>query len=428
MAIYVAKGQITITDTNDARSFQSFIGSNLPTTQIYNKDTDVYIPDWTESPWLILTPQLYISGVSGDSMSTPGRIKAGSTKWFRDGVELTDGGDYSIETTAPFKLTVKKNENGSQGAVKYTFKGVMIETGSELEIDFSSDISFTTMQNVSVGLIAVAIAPEGVTFHNDTIPTLSLRTDLFRGNSIDDTLVTYMWGVMDGGIFSPTTITAPADTTTNKVKVNSITNMLVGSEIKILTEPYTITDINTDTFELTLNKNLTVAISSGHAVTSPYYDPTLGVNWAKIDTNSRFNGITGFSTNTIIVPNGAVLNRESFKCAIKDVDSNSPTHNQVVSDIISLVDISDPFIIDLVTPNGTSIKNGIGSANITARVWRGGIEVDPDGTEYDYVWTRYNANGDIDSTFTPTTKTITITPAHIAGGKTMLNCELWSKD
>ena len=56
MAIKVARGQVTIIDQNDAVSLQAFVGSNQPLTQVFNKDTGVFAPNWTASPYLVLTP------------------------------------------------------------------------------------------------------------------------------------------------------------------------------------------------------------------------------------------------------------------------------------------------------------------------------------------------------------------------------------
>ena len=62
MAIKVARGQVTIIDQNDAVSLQAFIGSSQPLTQVFNKDTGAYAPSWAASPYLILTPSLFVSG------------------------------------------------------------------------------------------------------------------------------------------------------------------------------------------------------------------------------------------------------------------------------------------------------------------------------------------------------------------------------
>lgn len=93
MALKIARGQVTIIDQNDAISLQAFIGSSQPLTQVFNKDTNTYAPSWASSPYLILTPSLYVSGkasvdqitsVGNASSLTPG-IKSGSANGTRTG-------------------------------------------------------------------------------------------------------------------------------------------------------------------------------------------------------------------------------------------------------------------------------------------------------------------------------------------------------
>ena len=57
----IARGQITIVDLNDAKSMSLYLGSNQPLTQIFNKENSSYIPNWMASPFLVVTPELYVS-------------------------------------------------------------------------------------------------------------------------------------------------------------------------------------------------------------------------------------------------------------------------------------------------------------------------------------------------------------------------------
>ena len=66
MAVKVARGQVTIIDQNDAVSLQAFIGSSQPLTQVYNRDNNAYAPSWAASPYLVLTPSLFVSGQAAD--------------------------------------------------------------------------------------------------------------------------------------------------------------------------------------------------------------------------------------------------------------------------------------------------------------------------------------------------------------------------
>ena len=148
MAIKVARGQVTIIDQNDAVSLQAFVGSNQPLTQVFNKDTGVFAPNWTASPYLVLTPSLFVSGkgatdqittVGNAAVLTPG-VKSGSTKWYKNGTAITTGADGCTigAASAKYALTVKTNHMSvSIPQVRYSFEAVYIDTNG-LEIPFRS--------------------------------------------------------------------------------------------------------------------------------------------------------------------------------------------------------------------------------------------------------------------------------------------------
>lgn len=416
-----AKGQITIVDQNDAVSFQAFINSNQPLTQIYTQDTDSYMPNWAMTPWLVLTPELYISGIPGNSISVAGRIKAGSIQWRRDGVLLTNGTDYVISASAPFSLTVKKNENVGGGNVKYQFTAIMVDPNNGLETTFSTVISFNTVKNVGSGLMAQILADQGTIFQNDQIQTLTLACDLYRGSELLASNVSYLWAIRDIGVFAPTTASAAAAINQKNVTLASVANIVSGSQIKFGSVTYTVDSVNTTTKVVTMTSNITTAIASGAAATCPHYDATLGVSWAKISADAYFNGITGFAGKTLTVPSAAVLNVEVFKCIAKDTSTSSSTANQTAQETITLNDMSDPMSIYFSMPDGDVIKSTMTSLRIIAEVIRGGepTDIDPAGTQFTYNW-RKMANGVLDGSFNKTGKTITIVPSDVSGTATFL--------
>ena len=82
--------------------------------------------------------------------------------------------------------------------------------------------------------------------------------------------------------------------------------------------------------------------------------------------------ITGYTTNEITIPESAVLNFESFKCEIKDTDAASGTYNTSVSYIISFADMSDPYQVEITTPQGTTLTSGLTSTTLTVQCWQNG--------------------------------------------------------
>ena len=139
----------------------------------------------------------------------------------------------------------------------------------------------------------------------------------------------------------------------------------------------------------------------------------------------RPRGVTaGWTTNEITITADAVLNFETFKCAIKDTDTSAgnASANKVVCDIISFTDMSDPITVDLVSQKGFTIKNNGNDVDAKAVLYRGGEEIDTGGTAYTYTWKLWNSAGtSVVKTYTG--KSITVSKADVTG-KGVLMCEV----
>lgn len=423
----IARGQITIIDLNDSTSINAFITSNQAATQIYSKDTASYSPSWTASPYLVLTPAVYMSGNTANQISVAGRIKAGSAKWYKDGVVLSNvAGTTEFSTTvAPYALTVKQNQLSASPTVRYRFEAIFIDPRTSLELPFAADIAFARIDNAGALICAIAYTPDGSVFQNASPSSLNVHCDMWRGNKIDNTNVTYKWGIKKAGVFSNKSASTAAATGQKVIAFNAVTDVIPGSLVKIGSASYVVASVNTTSKEVTMTSNITTAVTSGAAIVCPEYDADLGVNWAIINATYTHGGITGYTTNEITVPDSAVLNYETFQCAIKDTDSSSGTTNTVVKDFISLSDMSDPITIDIAAPAGNIIKNGAGSVTLTAKVWRNGEEIDATGVTYSYKWNKYNSEGAVQAE-SRTTKTITVQATEVSG-KATFECELISK-
>lgn len=434
MALKVARGQITIVDQNDAVSIQAFIGSNQPLTQVFNKDTNTYAPNWTSGSHLILTPSLFTSGkgavdqitsVGNSANLTPG-VKSGSIKWYKNGALVTSGQDNCTigATSAKYALTVGANHmTVNIPQVRYTFEAIYIDANG-LEIPFRTEIQFTQHLSAGATICAIAYAPQGVVFKNDEVTTLKAHCDMWRGATIDNTNVTYAWGIKDAAIFSPTTLTAAAAAGATTVTVNSIANMEAGAKVTIGSSQYTISSLNTSTKVITLTSGLSAAVASGTAVSCPYYNSTLGIGWACLTQNNQRGITAGWTTNEITVTADAVLNFETFKCSIKDTDTSAgnASANKIVCDIISFADMSDPISVDIVSQKGFTIKNNANDVDAKAMLYRNGEELDTAGTMYTYTWKLWNSAGtSVVKTYTG--KAITVAKADVTG-KGVLMCEV----
>lgn len=434
MALKVARGQVTIIDQNDAVSIQAFLSSNQPLTQVFNKDTGSYAPNWINSPFLVLTPSLFISGkgttdqitsVGNVSTLTPG-VKTGSAQWFKNDALIVNGQDSCTlgAASAKYALTVKTNQmTVALSQVRYTFSAIYIDANG-LEIPFRCEVQFTQHLNAGATICAVAYAPYGIVFKNDEVTTLAAHCDMWRGATIDNTHVTYAWGIKDSTVFAPTKLTAAAASGATTITVNSIANMEAGGKIAVGSAQYTISSINTSTKAVTLTSALTAAAASGTSIICPYYNAMLGISWAYL-TPANPRGVTaGWTTNEITVTADAVLNFETFKCAIKDVDTSAgnASANKVVCDILSFSDMSDPITVDLVSQKGFTIKNNSNDVDAKAVLYRNGEELDTGGVLYTYTWKLWNSMGtSIAKTYTG--KSITVSKADVTG-RGVLMCEV----
>jgi len=203
-----------------------------------------------------------------------------------------------------------------------------------------------------------------------------------------------------------------------------VTNMEAGGKIAIDSAQYTISAVNTSAKVVTLTSALSAAVASGAVVSCPYYNPMLGVGWACL-TSANPRGVTaGWTTNEITITADAVLNFETFKCAIKDTDTSAgnASANKVVCDIISFTDMSDPITVNLISQKRFTIKNNGNDVDVKAVLFRGVGELDTAGTAYTYTWKLWNSAGtSVVKTYTG--KSITVAKADVTG-KGVLMCEV----
>lgn len=183
----IARGQITIVDLNDAKSMNMYLGSNQPLTQIFNKENSTYVPSWTASPFLVVTPELYVSGTTTNVIS---RLKAAPAYTINGGAISVFGG--TVAATAPYALTIKNNMT-SVSQMKVECSGIYVDPDTSLETPVKAVINFSKTENAGQLICAIAYAPKGNVFKNDQASTLTAHCDLWRGSTIDNTKVSYQW-------------------------------------------------------------------------------------------------------------------------------------------------------------------------------------------------------------------------------------------
>ncbi|UGO50796.1 tail protein [Bacillus phage vB_BanS_Sophrita] len=129
-----------------------------------------------------------------------------------------------------------------------------------------------------------------------------------------------------------------------------------------------------------------------------------GIGWTLIGAGNA-NGITGYDTNTITVPATAFVNVESYKCVATYL-------TLTYKDVATLIDVSDPYNVTIVGMN--IFKNGVGQVTLTAKIYQGGIEVDPLNNQgFTYSWSLYDKNNNKVAGWSKNTKTITVDGADV---------------
>lgn len=402
----IMNGQVTILDQLDTTAISATMESNKSLTQLYNIEDNKLNPDWSISPYLVLTPGLW-AGDTEDNLLISQKDHIKDVKWTKNGLLIENSATHVIGED--FTLTIKTNELTLNPNIRYAISGVYIDPLTEGETPFYASLSFVRVETSGVTIQAIMTYPLGSIFKNDDISYLKAHCDMWRGSYIDNTDVSYKWFIEKPGVFPPKNTTAEAKSGSNVLTLTNTIGMVRGSEIRLFGSTYRVASVNSDT-QIALQSELTNDVPIGTNIVNPYYDSDGGEGWALITNENTFGGISGYTTNEITIPEGAVVNYATFKCVIRDLDSKSITYNDTVYATASFLDQQDPLQIFFDTPEGTIFKNNQGTITITAEVWRNGEELDLDGSRWIYDWIQYDQNGLVVPTFNRINKTIMIVP------------------
>lgn len=301
----------------DGKTLNFVLQSNQAMTQLFTPDPSTYVPNYSATPFLVITPSILIAGETGDQIA---KLKKAPTWKINDSATLTSFG-ATASASSPYALTIKNNMT-SISQMKIECEGIYVQPNTLAEMPVKAAMTFTKVTNNGASIIAVVSAPLGTIFKNGLVSTLRAHCDLWRGSSIDNTSVAYTWSINQSGTW--------------------------------------------------------VVLTS---------------------TNAAIYGITGYTTNEIVIPSSAVINYASFKCAIKDTDSGSSTYNKSVEDFVSFVDMSDPYEIDIDFPNGDGVVSG-GIATVKVQVRQGATRMaDAFFVGKTIKHFRFNAAGALDDTW-----------------------------
>lgn len=195
MANTIARGQISFIDLNDGRNISLYLTSNRPLTQLYDVDTKVYAPDYTENN-LVITPNVFVSGLTGN------RINQAPVWTINDQQLSSFASGVSASSTYPYALTISTNALMPSIVESATsFMTIQCSTNyydsdTGLSTPVTAQITITKQDTTGELIHAVAYANGSTVFHNtDTegAQSVVLHCDFWRGASIDEQDVTYQW-------------------------------------------------------------------------------------------------------------------------------------------------------------------------------------------------------------------------------------------
>ena len=386
-----ARGQISFVDLNDGKSIMLSLDTNQSPTQIHNVDAPAYnaehsysdgdagfeatyLPDYTKSPYLVITPVIFVSGETGNQIAN---IKA-TPYWTINGTPVnvynnrnsraqTSGSDnfpaakVAFATSGSYTLTIKSNEYMVNGVLDIRCELDYHDSETGLDTTASARTSIQQL-SVAMGTLSCAIYSKSGTkaFINKDIVSNSdivLHADMYRGGHIDNTNVNYAWFRHDNP------------------------------------------DDNSDDYNW--YKIVTAVPSSDptyNAEDASIVDPFLGkVGYYVIGSGSSANTLAlNQAGNELTVKPDAVTNYDAFMCVCTDTDNqNSSTYGVSVGSIpIDVVDYTDPVTVEFYTPSGTMMTRGQDTLECYAQVFFNGKEFTQ--TQYNgttFTWMKRDKDG-----------------------------------
>ena len=226
-----ARGQIQITDLNDARQTSFFLDPSLKSrTQVYNKSGMTYQPDYKKTNQVI-TPVLYVTGETTNQMSSASSapiwtVYSNGTKIFCNSSNTTEAlanTNYVVSDKAPFTLTIKQNIPADQLDIEC--KTNYYDSSIKMSIPQTANITLT--KNVNSGTLAFAyIRPSCEVFLNNTTPASITLTPVLNRGGAEDTTPDGADGTFSVQWFKDSTSGTALSTTSGKYSVDATTGVL----------------------------------------------------------------------------------------------------------------------------------------------------------------------------------------------------------
>lgn len=318
MPTVLTSSQQTFVDITDQRKLSAYITSNLPKTQ--SEDPNVlphtYAPSWATTN-LTLTPVVFLDQTS---------IALGSTgltiSWKRKDGTSAETSLTAGESAADGILTVSQDKLAASdsGMITYICYISYYDFETKNTVNISSDITFTLVKNAENARLAYVTAD----------------TYVFKYNA------------------SSALVGATQATLTGLVQGVTISKW----QYKNSSGNGTIVQNQSGTLMLA-----TSAYEGATSITSATYQ------WAKY-TGGTWSNISGATSSTLTVSGSDIINIQSYRCTMT---YNSKSY----VDVITVEDKSDPYVSEMLSIGGFTVKNNLGGLVPYVIVRTNQREVDP---------------------------------------------------
>lgn len=225
MANTIGQGQITIMDYNDGLTLTSLIDINKPLVFQADTNTGALNPEISATSTMLLTPRVFVSGMTDDKVTTVKLASGDSAYWTyktsaSDSWNVIDSNYETINATTKV-LTIKQNRLAASNInqVTYRFRCAWYSEVNNFDIITENYVTISKVLNGNGAIIANVYCPEGNTFKNKTPLTINVKAELIRGASVDASVTAYQWQRF---------------TSSEWVDITNTTNMFEGAKSQIL--------------------------------------------------------------------------------------------------------------------------------------------------------------------------------------------------
>lgn len=134
----------------------------------------------------------------------------------------------------------------------------------------------------------------------------------------------------------------------------------------------------------------TIRLNSDNGLTFKNYDgqTTIDARLEKAGKDVNCSWQWKIADEVISNQQSLSINANDFNEKAVVVVTATVNDKQVAQTEATLINLLEPIELQVHASNGNVFKNGVISTTLTATLWRGGQEIDKEGSEFSYIWTK----------------------------------------